>query len=103
MIIGMATLSTVSQIGCQTPAGRTRLTDASGTKTSSKTTVSEPVPRNPIVSHVRSTLTPSAENGTEQWITWGPSGAPGQANVVEATLPVGAPLAGDLRALTRYP
>ena len=101
MISGIATPSTTLQTGCHTPAGRTSDTDASGTNTSSSTTVCEPVPRMPIVSQVSSIVTPSAVNGTEQWITCGPSGASSQRALVTTMLPEGAPLAGDLRAVTR--
>ena len=101
MMRGIATPSTTAQIGCHTPAGRTSETAASGTNTSSSTTVCEPVPRMPIVSHVSSMLTPSAVNGTEQWITCGPSGASSQRALVTTMFPDGAPLAGDLRAVTR--
>src|SRR5688572_28389726 len=101
MIVGIATPRTVSHTGCQTPAGRMRLTAASGTNTSSNTIVSEPVPRRPIVSHVGATLTPSLLKGIEQWMTWGPSGPSGHAMLVAAMPPTGAPLAGDLRPDTR--
>ena len=76
---------------------------ASGTNTSSSTTVCEPVARSPSVSHVRSMVTPSACIGIEQWSTCGPSGASSQRMLVTSTSPTSQPLAGPLRALTRKP
>ena len=100
MISGMATPSTVAHTGCHWPAGRTRATAASGTNTSSNTTVSEPVARMPIASQVCSIETPGAANGTDAWTTCAPS-APSWRKLVTTTSPAGAPLAGDLRAVTR--
>ena len=73
-------------------AGRVGSSDtaASGTNTSSSTTVCEPVARMPIVSHVSSMLTPSAANGTAKWITCGPSGASSQRALVTRMSPAGA-------------
>ena len=99
MISGIAAPITVFQTGCHWSAGRVSATAASGTNTSSSTTVCEPVARSPSVSHVSSMLTPSALNGTEQWITCGPSGASSQRMLVTSTSPTSQPLAGPLRAL----
>ena len=51
---GIAAPITTFQTGCHWSAGRISDTAASGTKTSSSTTVCEPVARRPSVSHVRS-------------------------------------------------
>ena len=69
MMSGSAAVTTVFHTGCHTSAGRINATAASGTNTSSSTTVCEPVARIPSVSHVSSMLTPSALKGTLQWMT----------------------------------
>ena len=56
MMSGSAAPSTMFQTGCHCSAERASETAASGTNTSSSTTVCEPVARSPSVSHVRSML-----------------------------------------------
>ena len=63
MIRGSAAPITMFHTGCHWSAGRVRDTAASGTNTSSRTTVCEPVARIPSVSQVGSMPTPSAANG----------------------------------------
>ena len=63
MISGSAAPMTVFHTGCHWSAGRVSATAASGTNTSSSTTVCEPVARSPSVSQVSSMLTPSAVSG----------------------------------------